>query len=200
MPYTYALGMPESVHPMTPRHSRSWLRAYAIAAFLTASMNCRGGEVRSLPSYFVVPAEARAVAVKRDDGGIGASYSLVDHFPASGAIARVNERLSGLRWKPLEKDWLNPTIPSSHSRGWQAFLDRTGSPALAVHQWTAQWENSAGDLVAYSFRFAEPVEGSEVRPPTPAGANLSVSIIFVPAADRKTIEVERFGKGEAGLP
>jgi hypothetical protein len=175
---------------MDAQQNRQTQRRYIAAILLLTLMGgcSQRKSAFNLPGYFVIPNEARDVRVSRSSGRTTVSFTLDAHFPAAAAVGRVREQLARLGWRPLERDWLNPSIQASHGRGWQDFYDRSTGATLQVHQWTGQWENSAGDLVAYSFRFSEPGGGTQSPVPTPVSSELHVSIGFVPAVDRRAIE------------
>lgn len=108
----------------------------------------------------VVPEEA--INLSRNAGAYESfhlAYELTQKHPATKTIQETAKRLTSLGWKPLQSDWLNPEIPSSHVNGWSDFVDATGNPRLRVHLWKGQWQDSAGNLVEYSFRYTYPVNG-----------------------------------------
>ncbi|SRR6266436_156691 len=96
-------------------------------------------------------------------------------YPAESALKAISETLRRDRWKPLKSDFWNPSIPSSHVRGWQQFDDSTTKPATRVSQWMAQWENSEHDVVSYTLEYRFPVDGN------PNFHSLRVIAIFMPA-------------------
>jgi hypothetical protein len=126
-----------------------------------------------------------ATMVRRDTGAYGSyhvAYGLNAPHPATNAIQQISSRLIALGWKPLEDDWLNPGLPSSHVRGWTEFGDRTTSPAQHVHQWKAQWQDKAGSIVDYSFHYAYPRSGA------PNLNSLSVNVSWYPASGVKIMQ------------
>jgi len=92
-------------------------------------------------------------------GSLFVSFSFTEAYPAPKAIQQISSHLRDLAWVPLKEDWLNPGLPSSHVRGWTDFGDNTGNSPRHVHQWGAQWQDSRGNLVAYSLRYAYPEGG-----------------------------------------
>jgi hypothetical protein len=104
-----------------------------------------------------------ATMVRRDPGAYGSyhvAYGLTAPHPATNVIQQISSRLNALGWKPLNDDWLNAQLPSSHVRGWTEFGDRTTSPVQRVHLWKAQWQDQAGNIVDYSFRYSYPMSGA----------------------------------------
>jgi hypothetical protein len=102
---------------------------------------------------------AGANDVKRGPGAYESfyvAYNLTEQYPARNTIRQILSRLSNLGWTPLKEDWLNPGLASSHVRGWTDFLDNTKGPLQHVHQWSAQWQDSRGNIVTYSLRYSYP--------------------------------------------
>lgn len=102
-------------------------------------------------------------------------------YPADDFLASARARLASRGWKELQTDWLNPTIPSSHARGWTSFLDTRTRPSMGVHQWSADWQNRPGDVVLYSLRYQSPVSDARHEVPPPAGDDLEVTEMLIPA-------------------
>ncbi len=108
----------------------------------------------------VVPEEARAV--ERGSGAAGSffvSYMLTEQFPARNTLQRISSRLKQLGCVPLKEDWLNPSLPSSHTRGWSEFLDITGKTPRHEHQWCGQWQDVSGNVVTFCLRYSYPQAG-----------------------------------------
>ena len=106
---------------------------------------------------------AGATRVTRGQGGHGSlfvAYRLAEEYPAPNAIQQISSQLSELGWVPLQEDWLNPGLPSSHVRGWTDFRDNVGNSPRHVHQWSAQWQAPDGNLVDYSLRYVYPEGGA----------------------------------------
>jgi hypothetical protein len=107
-------------------------------------------------------------------------YHVAEPYPAEKVLDLISKRLGDAGWKPLPMDWLNPTIPSSHSRGWTYFLDGTANPGRQVNQWLAQWQDPAGNVVVYALRYSYPLpEGKEPHPHTPSNTDLEVHAALV---------------------
>jgi hypothetical protein len=122
--------------------------------------------------------------VSRDPQGAGVTYKLDVAYPARSVIEDVRGRLEGAGWMPLERDFLNPTIRTSFSRGRVQFEDRTKQPN-EVHQWAGQWRNAGGDIVSYELTFEATVARSgEIGAKGP----LTVRAIRVPAGKVKTLQ------------
>ncbi|QDT67990.1 hypothetical protein MalM25_08990 [Planctomycetes bacterium MalM25] len=103
-----------------------------------------------------------ATQLRRDPGAYGShhvAYALNEKHPASIAIQQISSNLKKLGWMPIQDDWLNPGIPSSHLRGWTDFRDGTTTPMNRVHRWGAQWQDKTGNVVDYTLSYTYPVSG-----------------------------------------
>jgi hypothetical protein len=87
----------------------------------------------------------------------------------------------------MPMDWLNPTIPSSHSQGWKTFIDGTVRPEVSVHQWMAEWKNASGDVVVYVLKCRSSYNASSGLAETPDNDRLAVAIACIPAARAKAM-------------
>ena len=120
-----------------------------------------------------------ALNVSRGPGAFGSrgvSYTLAEPHPAASVIDEISVRLAATGWKPLDEDWLNPGMPSSHLTGWGDFVDATVKPIRQVHQWMAQWKDGSGNIVTYTFLYSYPENGK------PDLSSLSVNGAWYPAA------------------
>jgi len=126
-----------------------------------------------------------ATQVRRDPGAYSSyhiAYALNEKHPAPNAIQQISSRLKALGWTPLQGDWLNPGLPSSHVRGWTDFIDGTTTPMNHVHQWGAQWKDKNGNIVDYTLRYSYPESG------TPNLQALWVNGSWYPAASVKIMQ------------
>jgi hypothetical protein len=82
-------------------------------------------------------------------GLFSVSYTLKERYPANSSLRKLARRLRSAGWHPLQEDWLNPGIPSSHSRGWESFRDETATVPLMTNQWSGQWADESGNVVGY---------------------------------------------------
>ena len=133
-------------------------------AGLAISLQLTGAcqEADSAPKYskslIVLPA-AYKVSYRFVDGATQLTYKLDATYPAEGELGTISENLQRQRWKPLKYDFLNPSIPSSHLRGWQQFEDHTTHPYETVRQWLAWWVNPSHDVVSYALEYRYPANG-----------------------------------------
>jgi len=102
------------------------------------------------------------------------SYKIITPYPATDTITELNNKLMIKGWKPLEKDWLNPEIPTSHVRGWTNHIDATKNPNLEVHSWMSDWANNKEDILVFSLSYRYPVKT------VPNMLELNVTAIYVP--------------------
>ena len=84
-------------------------------------------------------------------------YTVDVEYPADGALRTIYARLRQEGWRPLKRDFLNPSIPSSDVRGWQQFEDDTTQPNTMVRAWQTQWMNQRKDIVDYILEYRYPV-------------------------------------------
>jgi hypothetical protein len=132
-----------------------------------------------LPAVFVVAPAATAIDSRRYGQAFGVSYEAPVAYPAAALIAQIQSSAKDAGWHALPEDWLNPGIPSSVVRGWTDYLDKSHTPTTFVHQWQAQWSNSAGDILTYALWYTSP--GSPPYPlPTPNHASLRVAAELIP--------------------
>jgi hypothetical protein len=104
------------------------------------------------------------------------TYRIHVDYPAGSALKAISGDLGAEGWKPLKSDFWNPSIPSSHVRGWEQFDDATDRPRTTVHSWMAQWENPQHDIVSYTLEYRYPVDAK------PDLGTLRVIAIFIPAS------------------
>ena len=84
-------------------------------------------------------------------------YRVEEGYPADDALKTIYTTLGQQGWKPLKRDFLNPSIPSSHMRGWTQFEDDTTTPHTTVHAWQTQWMNQRKDVVDSILEYRYPV-------------------------------------------
>jgi hypothetical protein len=129
-----------------------------------------------------------ATSLSRDGGAFESywlSYVLKKKYPAADVTQEISTRLKKLGWRPLQEDWLNPGRRLPLVPQWFEFTEELpGTVPQHVDQWTAQWENDAGELIDYTFRYSYPKAG------TPDRQTLSVFAGWYPA-DGKA-EMQRF--------
>ncbi len=140
---------------------------------------CQGAaNSQAPPKCLVVLPSAFDVKFTPVEGTTQLVYKIYLDYPAESAIKTLSERLQRESWKPLESDFWNPSIPSSHRRGWQQFRDQTTKPTTTVNQWAAQWRNPKHDIVSYTLEYRYPAD----RDSNPDLNSLTVIAIFIPAA------------------
>jgi hypothetical protein len=104
------------------------------------------------------------------------SYTVHIDYPAERALKAISNKLRATGWTPLKADFWNPSIPSSHVRGWQQFEDATTKPETIVSSWMGQWENPRHDIVSYSLEYRYPADAK------PDLDRLRVIAVFIPAS------------------
>jgi hypothetical protein len=183
-----SLGSPLNARPLA-RAKVSTRRCVLalIGATLVSACSGRSKSVAQLPVELAVPETAQDVAVREESGAVVVRYRLPMQYPAEEFLADVRARLEKRGWRPQAMDLLNPTIRSSHLRGWTHFFDATVSPRAGVHQWLADWRNDSGDVVVYALRYSAPAGEAWREVPSPATAVLEVSASLIPAELAKAL-------------
>lgn len=102
-------------------------------------------------------------------------YVVKERYPAVNAIRDITRSLKATGWRPLPNDLFNPSIASSHSRGWEHFVDTRPNPPVRTFQWNAQWANKQGDAVLYVLSYRTDTE----LPNDPTGDELRVNAGFM---------------------
>ncbi len=125
---------------------------------------------------------AKEIKHAKDVGADKVSYKVQTDYPADDVISFISKELKGKGWEPLREDYLNPGVPSSHVRGWTEFSDSTTHPETHVHQWLAQWENDAGDIVWYTLQYRYP------KGRAPSLDVLDVIAAYIPAKVAKPLK------------
>jgi hypothetical protein len=127
-----------------------------------------------------------AANVVRQSGAFdsfGVDYTLQKGYPPTGVIEQISSRLEAHGWRSLKQDWLNPGMNSSQVTGWSGWNDVTNESApLQVLTWHAQWQNDAGDLIAYHFNYSYPLGAP------PAQQTLDVDARWYPSAGRAEMQ------------
>jgi hypothetical protein len=111
-------------------------------------------------------------------------YKLRKRYPAKDVITEISRRLAKQGWKPLKGDFQDTSLPSSHVRGWENFVDATHHQEETVQQWLADWTNAQGEIVSYDFeyRWPEPTAGQPIEGDlfTPKTDKLQIYGIYMP--------------------
>jgi hypothetical protein len=134
------------------------------------------GNIENRPKSLIILPSAFDVKYASFEGKPQLIYSLYADYPAEPALRTISDKLRAAGWKPLKSDFLNPSIPSSHVRGWQQFEDATTKPRTTVYSWMAQWENPQHDIVSYTLEYRYSVDAKADLD------TLRVLAIFIPAS------------------
>jgi len=154
-----------------------------IVGLMALSACARSHDVpaRTLPPELAVPAGATSVVARREGDMAAVDYEIAAPYPAEQFLMQIEGRLRAIGWQAMDRDLLNPTIPTSNVRGWTNFVDPRKSPHLAIHQWSGDWRNQRGDVVSYSLRYSSPAGDSLSAPPDPDNSRLHVTAFLFPA-------------------
>src|SRR2546423_237628 len=104
-------------------------RVICIASALTACARAQTPPAaQDVPRGVTIPQNATDIKVRRQGNAADVVYKIRCPFPATEFLQEVNRSLSNAGFAPMAMDWLNPTVPSSHLRGWTPFIDGTVTP------------------------------------------------------------------------
>jgi len=142
-----------------------------------------GGSTQHSDSLVIVSGAKDPRYLAHSDGRQQLIYTCEVEYPAEEIVASISRELRKKHWKPLKEDFLNPGLPSSNVRGWVSFEDGTTHTAEYVHEWMADWENAAHDIVMYDLEYrSADTSTRDLRA-------LQVIALYVPA--RTVIEMKR---------
>jgi hypothetical protein len=114
-------------------------------------------------------------------------YKLYVRYPARDQIHQIRQHLEKDGWKPLPYIYLFPKNPSSIVQDWTFFNDPPRDPAWVIYEWTADWVDTDGNVVTYTFRYQDPV--GKYRGSTfivgPSKNEMSVTALYTPAGIAK---------------
>jgi hypothetical protein len=135
-----------------------------------------------------LPSELRPVEGARDADArqqgemIGVHYGLDLAYPAAAALAEIEAQVPDT-WTPRRESFQNPGLSTSHVRGWTQYQDLTTDPDSWVHQWSSEWQNAEGDILAYDlhYRSIGPF-ASPMGLDAPTNTDLVVTATLLPAA------------------
>ena len=129
-------------------------------------------EAANYSDSLIVVADAEDIHCTKLNGSEQIFYLVKAEYPATGVLEEISKNLQNKGWEPLQEDYLNIGLPSSHVRGWTDFIDKKGN---TVHQWLAQWQNKNGDILWCTLRYSYP------RKANPNLKDLTISEIFIPS-------------------
>jgi len=130
-----------------------WFLAFFATAYLCGCDKAPQKKPENYPDALILLPNATEVKYYQLYGSFQLAYKVKVDYPAADSIATISNELKQGNWNALNEDYLNPGLSSSHVRGWSSFIDGTKKPPQIVHQWIADWENQAGDIVRYGLRY-----------------------------------------------
>lgn len=180
---------------LTREQMRTTLSIFAIVAFC-AACSTPTPQPAALSALVVPPDATNVRRETKPDGTAGVTYAVQEEFPADALLGRIRAALTTPDWQPLPNDWLNPDLASSHTRGWTDFDEGRRTPPTHVHQWSAQWRDSKGNVVSYSLRYDSKIQPAGVDVSRPDNSNVSVTALWVPERVAKQM-MSSAGRGSA---
>ena len=106
----------------------------------------------------VVLPRAQGVVHKPDKGMQTVTYRVTMPYVGETAVESIRAVVEKKGWRPLQEDFLNPGLPSSHVRGWGTVIDGTVTPSKRLHAWHGQWANGSGDILFYHLKYLCPLD------------------------------------------
>jgi hypothetical protein len=129
----------------------------AMLALLTSSAVSAAAAIGpsqdAISAVLVAPPKAREVARRKENGMDTLSYRVTEPYPAVATLLFIRSAVETRGWRPLNEDFLNPGLASSHVRGWGTVVDQTVTPHRTLHSWHAQWTNAHGDMLLYHLEY-----------------------------------------------
>lgn len=111
-----------------------------------------GPPIGACSDDFVLAPDPRAVVCTVEGGIEKLSYEVDEPWPANRVLNLIQSQMRKRHWAPLQEDFLNPDVRSSHLAGWRSFEE----DGHTVHQWLAQWSTSDGRVAWYALLYKCP--------------------------------------------
>ena len=168
-----------------------------IIIFCFLLLGCSEKSSQSANDYsnsLIILKNASNVRYNKFNGHDEVHYKLISKYPAQEIISELNNRLKAKGWSPLEKDWLNPEIPTSLVRGWTNYIDGTKDPKLEVHVWNCDWTNENEDILIFDLKYNYPVNTQSEM------IDLTVMGIYIPSemAKKRKAKINEYKKSICG--
>lgn len=128
-------------------------------ALSIAESACTNREKPLPPGLILVTGAENVRVTDENDGSV--MYDSKEAYPATSAISMIHHKLTEAGWRPLEKDVLNPSMPTSLSTGWGQFQDLpVDGRRVEKYQWLEQWEspNGTGTVAWYVLTYDAEVD------------------------------------------
>ena len=154
----------------------------ALLVLFLVIINCKPKNSQNPLDYsksLIIVSGSMNVRYSKLNGMDQVRYKVLANYPALEIIEQIDSKLRNTGWKILEKDFMNPDIPTSHIRGWKSYIDGTKNPEREVHVWSSDWKNQKGDVLSYSFKYSYPMKKKEDYLILNKLFNLEVLSIFV---------------------
>lgn len=154
----------------------------AVTATVAALSSCAAHQQppSGNPAIIVLPGAQEVQWGGAYDGHV--AYRLRDAYPGRRSMEEVRSRLRAQGWHPRARDLLNPTLTYAITARWRPLQIADGG----VLAWSEQWQNGAGDVVIYGFKYSVSTSGHDPAPDTP----MEVHIYYLRAETAKSLERE----------
>ena len=140
------------------------MRVIAICA-AALLVSCSHAEERASAEYLQPYPNSKVLQSVAQYGGQGVTYEVMEPYPAEPVIKFIESRIPP-QFKVRKESFMNPGIPTSHVRGWTNYLDSSGKVLTRVDHWSGEWEDAAGNIVAYDLMYRSPSATSDLERPT----------------------------------
>lgn len=155
-----------------------YIKNLSVILIIIFSVSCSVSKNKQDPSVFsdslIVIKDASNAKFAKMNGTQQVVYSIIEPYPALNIISEIDNKLKTMGWRALEKDWLNPQIPTSHVRGWTTYIDETKNDNKEVHLWCSNWTNPQNDMLVYSLTYSRQLETDSIM------SDLTVVGIYIP--------------------
>ena len=140
------------------------MRVIAICA-AALLVSCSHAEERASAEYLQPYPNSKVLQSVAQDGGQGVTYEVMEPYPAEPVIKFIESRIPP-QFKVRKESFMNPGIPTSHVRGWTNYLDSSGKVLTRVDHWSGEWEDAAGNIVAYDLMYRSASATQDLKRPT----------------------------------
>jgi hypothetical protein len=109
-------------------------------------------------------------------------YRIHREFPAQKAIEDLSSRVEKLGFKPLDKQFLYPDLPTAHVQGWTYYEQSKKMAGFMVYEWTCDWKDANNNILTYTLEYRDPIQkyshGTYIM--KPGNDALVVNGVFMP--------------------
>ena len=152
-----------------------------------ASCQARQLPTTANPALIVLPGAQDVRTADIYDGQV--TYKLHVPYPGEDSINEIRRRLTAMKWRPRDRDLLNPSLSYATTARWRRVEVEKGD----LVGWSENWENAAGDVVSYGFSYVA-ASGADPAATTPMeiiGSRFLASAVAAIEHEQRTGENKR---------